>query len=238
MKLSYYDSNYDKISQGQGVSNERVYVMNRLVKMILEKIPAPVFTTYEISMLIPGTPDIRYALMKRAIADGDIIHIRRGLYTLSPLYRKSTLNPNSVSHMIFWPSYISVETALSNYGWIPEAVRTITAVTSRGPTEFQTPIGHYSYEKVPQNTLFVGVERLLDDTGNVWFQATPLKALADYVYLHGCDWVSCKPLTESLRIDEYNLREIPEDDFLELEGNYPSRRVSQFLKGLKKELCP
>jgi len=62
--------------------------------------------------------------------------------------------------------------------------------------------------------------------------------LADYVYLHGYDWVSCKPLTESLRIDEYNLREIPEDDFLELEGNYPSRRVSQFLKGLKKELCP
>ncbi len=210
--------------------------MNRLVKMILEKVPVPVFTTLEISMLVPGSADTRYALVKRAIADGDIIHIKRGLYTLSPLYRKSTLNPYSVSQMILGLSYISLETALSNCGWIPEAVRTITAVTSRASTEYVTPIGHFTYEKVPQKTLFAGVDRLQDDAGNIWFQATPLKALADYVYIYKREWNSSRPLVESLRIDEENLHEITKADFIELEGNYSNRRVARFLQGLKKEL--
>jgi hypothetical protein len=210
--------------------------MNRLVKTILEKVPVPVFTTLEISTLVPGSENSRYALVKRAIADGDIIHIKKGLYTLSPLYRKGILNPYSVSHMILTLSYISLETALSNCGWIPEAVTTFTAVTSHTPTEFVTPIGHFTYEKVPQKTLFAGVERLQDGSGNIWFQATPLKALADYVYLHRCDWISSQPLVESLRIDEENLREITETDFFELEGNYTNRRVMRFLEGLKREL--
>lgn len=67
--------------------------MNRLVKTILEKVTVPVFTTIEISNLIPGSANTRYALVKRAIADGDIIHSKKGLYTLSLLYRKDILNP-------------------------------------------------------------------------------------------------------------------------------------------------
>ena len=212
--------------------------MNRLVKKIIEEVPVSVFTPLEISMLIPGSADIRYALVKRAIAEGDIIRIKRGLYTLSPLYRKGYLNPYTVSLMILGPSYISVETALSNCGWIPEAVRAITAVTSHTPIEFVTPIGYFTYERVPQKTLLAGVDRLLDASGNVWFQAMPLKALADYVYLHGCNWTSSRPLVESLRIDEENLQEITKEDFLELDDNYTNSRVVKFLQGLKKELFP
>jgi phage terminase large subunit-like protein len=115
-------------------------------------------------------------------------------------------------------------------------VKSITAVTSRPSTEFITPIGHFSYERVPQNILFAGVERMQDNDGNVWFQATPLKALADYVYLHQCDWNSSQPLIESLRIERENLEKINEDNFKELEGIYRSRRVLGFLAGLKKEL--
>ncbi len=88
--------------------------MNRLVKMIIEKVPVPVFSTHEISVLLPFSENTRYSLVKRAIADGDIIRIKRGLYTLNPHYRKGTLNPYSVSHMIFPLSYISLESALSN----------------------------------------------------------------------------------------------------------------------------
>jgi len=210
--------------------------MNRLVKAILENVPVPVFTTLEIASFVPGSADTRYALVKRAIASGDIIRIKRGLYTLSPLYRKGTLNPFSVSQMIVTLSYISLETALSNYGWIPEAVMSITGVTNRASSEFITPVGHFTYEKVPQETLFAGVERVKDDSGNVWFQATPLKALADYVYLYGHNWSSIQPLVESLRIDRESLNEITKADFIELEGNYTNRRVIDFLEGLKKEL--
>jgi predicted transcriptional regulator of viral defense system len=210
--------------------------MNRLVKKILENVAVPVFTSLEISMLVPGSDNTRYALIKRAIADGDLIRIKRGLYTLSPLYRKNTLNPYSVSNMIQPFSYISLETALSNNGWIPEAVKSITAVTSRTCKEFKTPIGFFTYEKVPQKVLFAGVERVRDATGNVWLQASPLKAFADYVYIHTCNWTSTKPLIESLRIENDNLLELTAYDFSELDGNYNNPRVIRFLEGLKKEL--
>ena len=210
--------------------------MNRLVKAILENVQTPVFTTLEISSLTSESPEARYALVKRAIVDGDLIRIKRGVYTLSPLYRKSSINPFTVSQMIITQSYVSLESALSNYGWIPEAVRSITAVTSRSTTEFMTPVGHFTYERVSQQTLFAGVERLQDKQGNVWLQATPLKALADYVYLHKVDWSSSLPLVESLRVDESSLHEISMEDFQELEGNYSSRKVNRFLDGLKKEL--
>jgi predicted transcriptional regulator of viral defense system len=212
--------------------------MNRLVKAILEQVPTPLFTTLEISHLVGGSANTRYAFVKRAIADGDIIHIKRGLYTLSPIYRKRKLNPLCVSQAIVTLSYISLETALSIHGWIPEAVRSITAVTSRSSTEFDTPVGHFTYDRVPQKTLFAGVERIQDNPYSVWFRATGLKALADYVYLHGCTWTTSRPLMESLRIEEESLREISEDDFLQLEGNYPNQRVIRFLEGLKKELFP
>ncbi len=84
--------------------------------------------------------------------------------------------------------------------------------------------------------LFAGVERMQDDSNNVWLQATPLKALADYVYLHHLEWTSSEPLIESLWIDKGSLSEITRFNFLELEGNYTNRRVNRFLAGLKKEL--
>ncbi|NCB98523.1 MAG: hypothetical protein EOM36_09215 [Bacteroidia bacterium] len=123
--------------------------MNRLVKAILQQVPTPLFTTLEISHR-------RYALVKRATADGDIIHIKRGLYTLSPLYRKRNLNPLCVSQAIVTLSYISLETALSIHGWIPEAVTSITAVTSRPSTEFDTPVRHFAYNRVPQKPYLLG----------------------------------------------------------------------------------
>jgi len=212
--------------------------MNTLVKEILKNVKMPVFTTLEISALISGSPDKRYALVKRAIADGDIIRIKRGLYTLSPIYRKAALNSYTISQMIQTLSYISLESALSNHGWIPEAVMTITAVTHRASTNFEAPVGYFSFEKVPQKRLFAGVERLQDTEKNVWLQATPLKALADYVYLHNCEWTTSEPLLESLRIDEEHIHEIREIDFCELERNYSNGRVNRFLQGLKEELFP
>lgn len=115
-------------------------------------------------------------------------------------------------------------------------MRSITAVTSRPSAEFDTLVGHFAYDRVPQKTLFAGVERIQDNAYSVWFRATGLKALADYVYLHGCTWTSSRPLLESLRIEEESLKEITQENFLELEGNYSNQRVVRFLEGLKKEL--
>jgi len=130
--------------------------MNRLTKKIIANIPNPLFTAKELVVLEPSSDNVRYALVKRALADGDILRIRRGLYTLSPLYRKTGINPLSAAQLIYGPSYISLETALSVHGLIPEGVRDITSVTLRPSKEFDTPIGHFSYVRIPQKPSMPG----------------------------------------------------------------------------------
>jgi hypothetical protein len=66
--------------------------------------------------------------------------------------------------------------------------------------------------------------------------AAPLKALADYVYVHKCDWDSARPVVESLRVDGSLLASVEADGFDRLLANYSSRRVQRFLKGLRKDL--
>ncbi|MFA5446862.1 MAG: hypothetical protein WC233_01135 [Sphaerochaeta sp.] len=212
--------------------------MNRLVRALLEKDTLPLFTIEDIIQAVDGSDNARYGLVKRAMAKGDLVRIKRGLYVLNPRYQKKRVSVFTVSHMIVGQSYISLESALSLHGLIPEGVRTITAVTSKNPQEYHTPMGHLSYERVPQQRLFAGVRRIVGDYGNVWYLATPLKALADYIYTHhGLQWDSMDPLIHSLRIEESDLREITEKDFDELEGNYRNSRVIRFLFGLRDEIC-
>ena len=80
------------------------------------------------------------------------------------------------------------------------------------------------------------MERVEFETGGAFFVAEPLKAMADLVYLNGCDWDSAKPVVESLRVEWDNLRELKGADFEEIEGSYQSVRVKFFLSGLRKDL--
>jgi hypothetical protein len=66
--------------------------------------------------------------------------------------------------------------------------------------------------------------------------ASPLKALADYVYVNRCDWSELAPLRDSLRIDEADLATLAGASFDVLSGVYRTGRVCRFLAGIRKEL--
>jgi hypothetical protein len=89
---------------------------------------------------------------------------------------------------------------------------------------------------VPQETFYAGVSRVEKEPGSSFLLASPLKALADYVYVHKLDWNSARPVVESLRVDEGLLAGVAPDTFDELMPNYPALRVRRFLKGLRKDL--
>ena len=210
--------------------------MNKLTERIFEDVPYGYFTGQDTATLFPGSQDKRYGLVKRAIAGGEIIHIRRGLYCLAPKYQKKKINLYALAQNIYGPSYISLESALSRHGWIPEAVYTLTSASSGKSKEFKTPLGAFSYSCVPQKIFYTSVERLADEAGNVFLMASPMKALADYVYVNKKDWFGLKPVTESLRIEPEEFEAITSDDLDILIENYTSLRVQKFLKGLRKDL--
>ena len=190
----------------------------------------------ELAILAPGGDNMRHAQMKRAIAAGDVVNIRRGLYCLSDQLQKKRLNPFTAAQNIYGPSYISLESALWMHGWIPEAVYSITSVSYKLSKEFNTPLGNFIYKRVPQKVFYAGVEHRTDECGRLFLAASPLKALADYVYVHRCDWFGIEPVVESLRVEPEDIEQLRADDFTEIESNYNSIRVKNFLMSLKKEL--
>ena len=210
--------------------------MNKLTEEIFKNAANGYFTSQDVSTLFPESEDKRYGLTKRAIAGGEIIHIRRGLYCLATKFQKKKINLHALAQHIYGPSYISLESALSWHGWIPEAVYTLTNVSSGRSKEFKTPLGTFSYNRVPQKIFYAGVERLTDEAGDIFLMASPVKALADYVYVNKKDWAGLNPPVESLRIEQEEFESISLAELDALIENYTSLRVRKFLRGLRKEL--
>ena len=210
--------------------------MNKLTEKIFEYVPHGNFTSQDLATFLPGNDNSRFGLVKRAIANGEIIHICRGLYCLAPKYQKKSISLYALAQRIYGPSYISLESALSLNGWIPEAVYALTSVSFKKSKEFHTPIGLYTYDRVPQKLFFSGVERLTDQAGSVFLSARPIKAMADYVYVHKKDWAGLDPVIKSLRIEEEEFESVTEEEFDSLLNNYNSRRVRNFIKGLSRDL--
>jgi len=209
--------------------------MQTLTEIALEKAARGVFTRPEVACWIGGSPDRQFSLLKRAMAAGEVVRIHRGLYCLATKYLRQKIDPLVLAQRIYGPSYISLETALSYHGWIPEAVYAVTSTSLDRSREFDTPMGRFSFTRIPQKTFYAEVIRV-EKEGGGFLLASPLKALADYVYAHRCDWNSARPVVESLRVDESSLATVDLPSFDRLLANHTARRVRQFLKGLRKDL--
>ncbi|MDD3375035.1 MAG: hypothetical protein PHY73_04860 [Candidatus Omnitrophica bacterium] len=210
--------------------------MNKIVDLIIQNIPYDVFSYSVLINIIAGSRDRRHAMIKRAIASKEIIHLRRGLYCLAQKYRRNALDLFEVAQKIYGPSYISLESALAYHGWIPEAVHTVTSACVRRSKDFKTSVGNFSYCRVPLKIFYEGVETAGSARQGIFFIARPLKALADYVYVHKKEWEGLSPLVSSLRIDLENFRSVRKKEFLELKKTYPSKRVCCFIRSIEKEL--
>jgi predicted transcriptional regulator of viral defense system len=187
-------------------------------------------------MYLGRTEDAVHGLAKRAVASGKIIRIRRGLYTIANK-RDRVPDGRVLCQSLYGPSYISLEYALSYHNLIPEAVYTITSVSLGKSKNFSTPLGEFSFQRVPQNILYTQVERLTGAAGLSFFMATPLKALCDTLYCGGKKWAGLAVALDELRIDFEDLPEIEAIHIDELLENYRNNRVRTFLKGIRKELA-
>lgn len=211
--------------------------MQPVTEAALQRVPWGFFTRAEAGAWFDVSTAALDALLKRAVQAGEIFRIRRGLFCLDRRYLAAPPNPLALAQLVYGPSYLSAETALSWHGWIPEAVHSIVSTGLGRSREFTTPLGTYAFRRVPQKSLLCGVQRIAEAAHHVsYLMARPLKALADYVYTHQCDWTSASPLRGSLRIENDELTSLSAADFEELQDQYRSGRVRQFLDGLRGDL--
>ncbi|MDB5211199.1 MAG: hypothetical protein JWQ30_2026 [Sediminibacterium sp.] len=86
-----------------------------------------------------------------------------------------------ISNCLYRPSYVSLESALSHHGLIPEAVYSVQNVTTRKTIAYETVAGTFHYRTI-KPYLFFGYEVDKSQTIPV-LMASPEKAILDYFYL-------------------------------------------------------
>ena len=119
--------------------------------------------------------------ISKMIKKDDIIRLKRGIYFFNPKYNTIPVDKISVANILYTPSYVSYEYALSYYGLIPERVYGVTSATLRLKKIYDTPIGRFDYIKVPKKAFSIGVDWLYDNELGGRLIATKEKALCDKI---------------------------------------------------------
>lgn len=117
---------------------------------------------------------------------GKLLPLRRGMYAIAEPYRRTPVDPAQLSNVLYTPSYLSLEWALSHYGLIPEKTVAFTAITSRVPRTFNNDFGTFTYRNVKQ-TAFFGYGTTVLGNQPVLL-ALPEKALLDLWHLNRGEW--------------------------------------------------
>lgn len=186
-----------------------------------------------LAIMLGGSNNRRYSWVKRAMQDGRLVRLRKGLYLIkkkdSPL-----IDAFEIAQHLYGPSYISFESALSYHGWIPEAVYTTTSAGSKRSVSIETPIGMFSYEHAPADQFFMGVERIKSNN-SVYLMAHPWKALADYMYARRKKWKTFAEVKEDLRLDESLAETADKKPLEEIVCYYHSPRVRRFAAMILRE---
>ena len=143
-----------------------------------------------------------------------LIRIKKGLYIFGPNYSQKPYVKETLANLIYGPSAISLEYALSFYGLIPEKVNTITSITNKRNKVFNTPAGCFTYQYLHPEKYSIGITQIQINKTHPVLIATPEKALADLLTI-GSQKQKCANkqeletlLFENLRIESENIKKM------------------------------
>ena len=202
--------------------------------------PGGLFDESAVQVVFPEVSEgARKQLVHRALCEGEVSRLKPGLYALSPDYRKSSPHPFVIAAALHSPSHVSLESALSHHGLIPEVVFQVSSVTVRRSRSFETPLGNFQFYRVPSEQPRAGVVAEKLDQHSWAFVASPLRAIADLVYLRKeVRWRDAmKFLTDSMRIDEEDLRALDFAELDEISDAIRNQRTRWFLRALREDLA-
>ena len=159
----------------------------------------PVFSIKDIKKQYPDFDSRRLVEWQQK---GYIKKLRREYYC----FNESKKDENFLffaANKIYTPSYVSMESALAFYHFIPEGVFTTTSISTINIARFHTPVGEFSYNHV-KSPLFFGYR--IFQTNHLGIKiAEPEKVLLDYFYLRK---INSPEEIKSLRLNEIQINEM------------------------------
>lgn len=137
---------------------------------------------FDLNVLASLFPATKFTVEKarRLEAAGTIIRLKQGLYVASSNETGKSLNTNLIANHLYGPSYVSLQTALRQYGLIPEHVYLTLSMTTKHSRWFDTPVGSFDFRNCSKEYFHIGVRTETEDGVNCLI-ATPEKALCDLI---------------------------------------------------------
>lgn len=201
------------------------------MKNLLKLIDTPYIDAQTLLNLLADYSKPREVIL-RMVRNKELIRLKNGFYLISEKISSGSTRVipfEQVANLLYGPSYVSMEWALSFYGMIPERVHTVTSMTLGRNKHYHTPLGDFSYLNLSSAIYPIGItQKKSPDFIGGFLIASPEKALADTVFktCKNLDKNQLKvELLESKRIDRESFRGLNKDVLEEIAKSYHAKHV-------------
>ena len=167
-------------------------------------VKTPIFSRHDLLLQGQKVYDYQFNLWAKK---GYLLRLNNGFYAFARDAEK--LMGEEIAFRLYQPSYLSMESALSRYGFIPEMVYARVSVTAKINRTFDNFFGHFIYRHI-KSDLFWGYRDVKTDYGH-YLIAEPEKALLDYLYLN-LPKIRSEDDFDSIRLNHDQLRERLDSD--------------------------
>ncbi|MBI2603046.1 MAG: hypothetical protein HYW48_08315 [Deltaproteobacteria bacterium] len=190
----------------------------------------------DIESNLPDSQSAKYGLVHRALEKQTLIRLTKGIYLIGQPYKQRAPDLFEVSCLMYPFSYVSMQSSLSYWNWIPERAYTTTSVTTNRSHTIENALGKFTYFKTPKINFFYGVNHMDSSSETSYLLARPWKAFADLIDWSAKAYKNLEDVEEDLRIEKESMLEHGLQDLRFLSENYSKGRVRVVLKNLLKEL--
>lgn len=168
------------------------------------------------------------------VKSGILERVTKGLYITGPVLQAERPDPFLLANQILGPSYVSVESALSYYGLIPERVYTITSMTTKAARQYTTAVGTFTYTRLSLPYYSFGIRSVQLTKKQTVMMASPEKALLDKIITTaGVEFRSraavLSYLESDLRVDIENLKQLDREAMQSWLSHAPKKRTLTIL---------
>lgn len=186
-----------------------------LIKKLMD-LKKPYFTVADLEKIIELKKKSLYVTLNRLTKSGVLTRLKKNVYIVFT----GDIDAEKIANEIYYPSYLSFEKALSDYGILSQIPFTLTFATARPSKKLIIANTEVEYSHI-KKSLFFGYE-----VKNGKYIAFPEKALLDELYLVSRG-------LRTLNITELDLKEISKDRLEEFAKKFPPY-IEDLLEQVKK----
>lgn len=139
----------------------------------------PIFTLDDLRVIFSDQPILSKQL-SRWQENGYILKLKNGVYLFDDY--KDKVHPFLIANLLYQPSYISLESALYEYGFIPDVTQGITSISTKKTWQTNILGSKFDYKKIKRDCFIgYGAKKYLNYDV---LMAEPEKAIVDFFYFN------------------------------------------------------